>query len=197
MQKKHLTDLTPINDENSQTRNREEFPQLDNIHKNPTVITILNGGRQRFLSKIRKNAKIYILTTLIQQVEREREEEGKDIDWKWRNKTVDAVSFYIENPKESTKNPQMINSQNWVQQDGGKQDQCTKSVAFLHTETRASLVAQPAIREIWVWSLGWEDSPGGEHGNPLWYSCLENPMDREAWWATDLGVSKSPTKLSD
>ena len=82
MQKKHLTDLTPIKDENSQTRNREEFPQLDNIHKNPTVITILNGGRQRFLSKIRKNAKIYILTTLIQQVERAREEEGKEIDWK-------------------------------------------------------------------------------------------------------------------
>ena len=27
-------------------------------------------------------------------------------------------------------------------------------------------------------------SPGGGHGNPLQYSCLENPMDREAWWAT-------------
>ena len=27
-------------------------------------------------------------------------------------------------------------------------------------------------------------SPGGGHGNPLKYSCLENPMDREAWWAT-------------
>ena len=27
-------------------------------------------------------------------------------------------------------------------------------------------------------------SPGGENGNPLQYSCLENPMDREAWWAT-------------
>ena len=25
--------------------------------------------------------------------------------------------------------------------------------------------------------------PGGEHGNPLWYFCLENPMDRGAWWA--------------
>ena len=82
MQKKHLTDLTPINDENSQTRNWEEFPQLDNIHKNPTAITILSGGRQRCLSKIRKNAKISILTTLIQQVEREREEEGNNTDWK-------------------------------------------------------------------------------------------------------------------
>ena len=27
-------------------------------------------------------------------------------------------------------------------------------------------------------------SPGGGHSNPLQYSCLENPMDREAWWAT-------------
>ena len=27
-------------------------------------------------------------------------------------------------------------------------------------------------------------SPGGEHGKPLQYSCLENPKDRGAWWAT-------------
>ena len=30
---------------------------------------------------------------------------------------------------------------------------------------------------------GWRRSPGGGNGNPLWYSCLENPMDRGAWWA--------------
>ena len=36
-------------------------------------------------------------------------------------------------------------------------------------------------------------SPGGGHGNPLQYSCLENPMDRGAWWATVPGVAKSPT----
>ena len=29
--------------------------------------------------------------------------------------------------------------------------------------------------------------PGGGRGNPLEYSCLENPMDREAWWATVQG----------
>ena len=29
-------------------------------------------------------------------------------------------------------------------------------------------------------------SPGGGHGNPLQYSCLENPLDRGAWWATVL-----------
>ena len=38
---------------------------------------------------------------------------------------------------------------------------------------------------------------GGGHGNPLQYSCLENPMDGEAWWATVHGVSKSQTRLSD
>ena len=34
-------------------------------------------------------------------------------------------------------------------------------------------------------------SPGGGHGNPLQYSCLENPMDRGAWWATVHGVEQS------
>ena len=42
--------------------------------------------------------------------------------------------------------------------------------------------------EMQVWSLGQEDSPGGEHSNPLQYSCLGNPMDRGAWWATVHGV---------
>ena len=36
-------------------------------------------------------------------------------------------------------------------------------------------------------------SPGGEHGNPLQYSCLENPMDRGAWWATVHGVAELET----
>ena len=36
-------------------------------------------------------------------------------------------------------------------------------------------------------------SPGGGHGNPLQYSCLENPMDRGAWWATVHGVTQSDT----
>ena len=34
-------------------------------------------------------------------------------------------------------------------------------------------------------------------GNPLRYSCLENPMDGEAWWAAVHGVAKSRTRLSD
>ena len=36
-------------------------------------------------------------------------------------------------------------------------------------------------------------SPGGGNGNSLHYSCLGNPMDREAWWATVRRVSKSQT----
>ena len=38
-------------------------------------------------------------------------------------------------------------------------------------------------------------SPGGGHGNPLQCSCMENPMDRGAWWATGHGVAKSWTRL--
>ena len=40
-------------------------------------------------------------------------------------------------------------------------------------------------------------SLGGEHGTPLQYSCLENPMDRGAWWAAVRKVAKSQTQLSD
>ena len=39
-------------------------------------------------------------------------------------------------------------------------------------------------------------SPGGGNGNPLQYSCLECPMDREAWWATVHGVAESQIQLS-
>ena len=40
-------------------------------------------------------------------------------------------------------------------------------------------------------------SLGGGHGNPLQYSCLENPLDRGAWWATVHRLTKSWTWLSD
>ena len=38
---------------------------------------------------------------------------------------------------------------------------------------------------------------GEGNGNPLQYSCLENPMDREAWKTTVHGITKSRTRLSD
>ena len=34
-------------------------------------------------------------------------------------------------------------------------------------------------------------SPGGGHGNPLQYSCLENSMDRGAWWAPSIGLQRA------
>ena len=47
-------------------------------------------------------------------------------------------------------------------------------------------------------SIPWSGrSPGEGNGNPLQYSCLENPTDRGAWWATIHGVAKSRTQLSD
>ena len=76
----------------------------------------------------------------------------------------------------------------------------TKNLSvILVVATFYSLIAQtvknlPAMREAWVPSLGREDPPGGGHSNPLQYSCLENPMDRGAWWATGHGVA-SQTQL--
>ena len=50
------------------------------------------------------------------------------------------------------------------------------------------------MQETWVWFLGQED-PGEGKGNPLQYSCLGNPMDSGAWWATVHGVAKE-TRVS-
>ena len=63
-----------------------------------------------------------------------------------------------------------------------------------------SLIAQrvrnlPAVQETWVWSMGRFSGEG--NSNLLQYSCLENPMDRGAWWATVCGVMKSWTRLSN
>ena len=46
-----------------------------------------------------------------------------------------------------------------------------------------------------VWSLSQEDAPGGGHGNLFQYSCLENPTDRGAWWATVYAITKSQIRL--
>ena len=50
-------------------------------------------------------------------------------------------------------------------------------------------------QEMQVQSLGWEDSPRVGNGNPLQYSCLENPMDRGAWRAAVHGAKKSRKQL--
>ena len=49
------------------------------------------------------------------------------------------------------------------------------------------------MQETWVQFLGQEDPlEEGRHGNSM-YSCLENPMDRGAWWATVHSVAESDT----
>ena len=66
---------------------------------------------------------------------------------------------------------------------------------------RASLVAQsvknlPTRQETWVRFLGLGRVPEGRNGNPLQYSCLENPMDREARQATVHGVTRVGHELA-
>ena len=53
----------------------------------------------------------------------------------------------------------------------------------------------PANAENWSLIPGTGRSPGGGYSNPLQYSCLENPLDREALWATVHRVAKSWTQL--
>ena len=60
------------------------------------------------------------------------------------------------------------------------------------------LVAQtvknpPAVQETWVQPLGGEDPLGEGMATLLQNSCLENPMDRGAWWATVCAAAKSWT----
>ena len=67
---------------------------------------------------------------------------------------------------------------------------------------KASLVAQtinnlPAMQETWVRSLGGEDPLEEDMATQLQCCCLENPMDRGAWWAAVHGVAKSRTGLSN
>ena len=54
------------------------------------------------------------------------------------------------------------------------------------------VVKNPPVNAGDVGSIpGLGRSPGGGHGNPFQYFCLENPMDKEAWWATVHRVAKS------
>ena len=54
-----------------------------------------------------------------------------------------------------------------------------------------NLPAMQETQETQVWFLGWEDSPEQGNGNPLQYSCLDNPMDRGAWQAIVYSAVKS------
>ena len=69
---------------------------------------------------------------------------------------------------------------------------CLRLVAFLAAQRVKRL---PAMQETWVRSLGWEDPPGEGNGNPLQYSCLENPTDGGAWRAAVHGVAERRARL--
>ena len=71
---------------------------------------------------------------------------------------------------------------------------CKNTVGILHfTDSKESACNAGDLGSI----PGWGRSLGEGNGNPLQYSCLENPMDGGAWWATVHGVAKSRTQLSD
>ena len=57
-------------------------------------------------------------------------------------------------------------------------------------QTQGSLEGEGQPPEVGM-GPGLGRSPGEGNGSPLWYSCLENPMDRGAWWATVHRVAQS------
>ena len=67
----------------------------------------------------------------------------------------------------------------WMEESGGLQ-----SVGLLESDTTERLHFHFSLSRI-----------GEGHGNPLQCSCLENPRDREAWWAAVSGVARSRTQL--
>ena len=54
----------------------------------------------------------------------------------------------------------------------------------------------PTVQEMWVQPLDWEDPLEKEMATHSSISCLDNSMDRETWWATVHGVTKSQTQFS-
>ena len=78
---------------------------------------------------------------------------------------------------------------------------CTAVIRYLISNKQiagashlALVVKNPPANEGEADSIpGLGRSPGGGNANPLQYSCLENSMDRGAWWATVHGVTKSQT----
>ena len=70
---------------------------------------------------------------------------------------------------------------------------CSSASLFLHG---SNVLKDPTANARDVGLIpGSERLPGEGYGNPLQHSCLENPMDRGAWWATVHGVTKSQHDL--
>ena len=97
------------------------------------------------------------------------------------------------------------NSLSWLER-----PQNPSPVTFIVIEPKAIQEAQGSLTLPWSWYWQSADLEAFSHnsrivawpfregnGTPLQYSCLENPMDRGAWWAAVQGVAKSRTWLSD
>ena len=84
---------------------------------------------------------------------------------------------------------------------GCKESDMTKQLHVLYRSKRpsgGSVVKNPPVNARDVGSTpGSGRSPGEGNDNPLQYSCLENSMDRGAWWDIVYGAAKSWTQLSD
>ena len=129
--------------------------------------------------------------------------------WDFPGKGVGCHCF-LRNHVEETKNDFIfIWKQRWrkLEQDSGRAKKVMFLVGILYFDTLyassqgfpgGSVVKNsPASAGDTRSILGLGSSPRGRNGNPLQYSCPENPMDRPAWWVTVHGVAKSWTRLSN
>ena len=70
--------------------------------------------------------------------------------------------------------------------------------AISKMECNSWIATAPSKEWRWTWYLIWAELgiwTGEGNGNPLQYSCLENPVDSGAWWAAVYGVAHSQTRL--
>ena len=95
----------------------------------------------------------------------------------------------------------MINAKKYRKTIGRERLEISSRKLELPWEHSSSLIVQSVESASNAGDLGWIPgsgrSPGAGNGNPLQYSCLENPMDRGDWQATARGVTESKTRLSD
>ena len=103
------------------------------------------------------------------------------------------VAQLVKNPPAMQETPQF---DSWVGKIPCRRDRLPTPV-FLGFPGGSGSKESPCDARVLDSILGLGRSPGGGHGNPLQYSCLENPVDREAWQATAHGVTKSGTWLSN
>ena len=83
----------------------------------------------------------------------------------------------------------------WTEEPGGLQSMGSLRVGHNWATSLSLVVSKESACNTWDLDLipGWGRSPGEGNGNPLQYSCLENPMDRGAWQAISMGLQESDT----